>query len=146
MKENTREIYKDYLNVIYNVRRDSYHQKEVSIITHGVDKNRITLMLAITTGGNKLPYLIVFYGVPNEPKEKEIKNHQLTQKKKLFICCQKECWAFREIFKYWYENILFQYKPEGNEKANKIIIIDRATSHYENQLINILKIIIVNTY
>ena len=57
----------------------------------------------------------------------------------MFICCQKDCWANREIFKYWYENILFKYKPEGNEKAKKILIIDRATSHYENQLITIFK-------
>ena len=96
-------------------------------------------MLAITSGGNKLPPLIVFYGVPNGPKEKELKNHQLALQKKLYIYCQKDGWANREIFKYWYENILFKYKPESNENANKILIIERATSHSENELVNIFK-------
>ena len=45
----------------------------------------------------------------------------------------------REIFKYWYENILFKYKQEGIENAKKILIIDRATSHYENELVNNFK-------
>lgn len=94
-------------------------------------------MLAITAWGNKLSPLLLFYGVKNE--QKDLRNHEFGQQKKLYICCQKDDWTNFEIFRYWYENILFKYKQEGDEKENKILIIDRATSHYENELINIFK-------
>ena len=53
--------------------------QEISINTHGVDKNRIELILSIIAGGNKLSSLVVFYGASNRPKEKEIRNHELVK-------------------------------------------------------------------
>jgi len=57
--------------------------------------------------------------------------------KKIYILCQDNSWADSDIF-FWINNIFFNI-THVNNSLKKILIIDRAASHYDENLIDIFK-------
>ena len=66
--------------------------RDISIISHGGEKSRISVILLVTAG-NKLPSLLVFYGTPNGPKEQTLRKLEIVTNKDIYVCCQKGGWA-----------------------------------------------------
>ena len=168
LKENTMSMYKKFLKIVYNIRNDigdlfDYDNiinmdetpifmenipnktiapkgaHDISIISHGREKSRKSVILAVIAAGNKLPVLLVFYGTPNGPKEQTLRKLEVVTNKEIYACYQKGGWADKDIFEYWYKNIFFKYKPNNDNNKTKILILDRATSHYDSDLGNIFK-------
>ena len=52
--------------------------------------------------------------------------------------CQDKSWADSDIFLYWIENIFFN-NTHVNNSLKKILILDRAASHYDENLIDVFK-------
>ena len=108
-------------------------KRSLSIKTHGGEHVRITLMLTICSNGTKLPPLIVFKGTKDAKKEEKLKRYIRSKNKRVLAFCQENSWADKEIFMKWLENIFFNNKY-ANTMNPKILIIDRATTHYDDTL------------
>ena len=78
-------------------------QKSINIRSNGGEKTRITVILLISTSGEKLPPLLIFKGEKDGRKEKALNNNEYCRKKKLFVVCQENSWADKEIFSKWLE-------------------------------------------
>ena len=162
LKENSYQEYKNFYNILYALRTklgdaidygNLYNMDEtpiyfesvmkktiapigersVSIKTHGGEHIRITLMLTICANGTKLPPLIVFKGTKDAKKEEKLKRYIKSKNKRVLAFCQENSWADKEIFYKWLENIFFNNKYV-NTMNPKILIIDRATTHYDETL------------
>ena len=108
--------------------------KSVTIRSFGSDKTRLTLILCISSKGQKLPPLVIFKGVKDAIKEKKLKEYINYKKYKIFALCKENAWADKEIYFYWLENVFFNNKIISNS-SKKILILDRATTHYDNNII-----------
>ena len=50
--------------------------------------------------------------------------------KKIYVLCQDNSWADSDVFSFWINNIFFN-NTHVNNSLKKILIMDRATSHYD---------------
>ena len=167
LKLNAKQQYYDFYKKLYNLRNqigdyDNYQnlfnmdetpiwfemvskttvekigEKSVNVTTFGSERSRISLILSICANGQKLPPLVVFKGKKNGNIEKRLRKYVLNKKEKIFVACQENSWADKEIFFYWLEEIFFNNKINSNE-TKKILIMDRATTHYDENLKNWFK-------
>ena len=52
----------------------------------------------------------------------------------IYVVCQENPWVTNDIFDYWIDNILFPYGKFINRESFKLLIMDRVTTHFENNL------------
>ena len=69
-------------------------------------------------------------GKKGAKKELELQKNFHVQNRRIYDQCQENIWADSEVFQYWLENIFFNNKHINNS-LKKILILDRATSHYD---------------
>jgi len=112
--------------------------KSLNVKTHGGEHLRITVMLAIGAKGIRLPSLVVFKGKKDAVKEERLQKYIKKNNRKIIALCQDNAWADREIFIKWLNYAFFNNKYVSN-MLDKILVIDRATTHYDNKLVSLLK-------
>ena len=112
--------------------------KSLNVKTHGGEHLRITVMLAIGAKGIRLPSLVVFKGKKDAVKEERLQKYIKKNNRKIIALCQDNAWADREIFIKWLNYAFFNNKYVSN-MLDKILVIDRATTHYDNKLESLLK-------
>ena len=93
---------------------------------------RISLILTILSNGTKLTPLVVFKGKTGGPLEKELQNNLNIKNNLIYAKCQENSWVNNDIFKFWLFNIWFKYTNSQTKEC--LLIIDRATSHYIENL------------
>ena len=64
-------------------------QKTVNIRKFGTDKTRLTLILCISSLGDKLPPLVIFKGNQKANKEKKLGEYIMSKKYNLVALCQE---------------------------------------------------------
>ena len=52
----------------------------------------------------------------------------------IYVVCQENPWVTNDIFDYWIDNILFPYGKFINRESFKLLIMDRVTTYFENNL------------
>ena len=168
LKANAKEEFVKFLNIIYSIRRtyninESYEyiinidetpiwfemssnttiekigNKSVTIKTFGSERTRLSLLLAINANGGKLKPLIVFRGKFNSTKQNRLNKNLHVAKKELYVVCQENSWVTKEIFEFWLTNILFPYGRFINKNSYKLLIMDRASTHYLTNLTSLLE-------
>ena len=168
IKSSSKEDYKHFLEIVYAIRKENgdfknnfnifnmdetpiyfemvsnktiekIGEKTVTIVTHGSERTRISLLLCISASGEKLPPLLVFKGKSDGNKIKKLKENEYVKKKKIFVECQENSWADNNIFMIWLNNVFFRHKLEQENSAKKILIMDRATTHYDKNLSKLFK-------
>ena len=112
--------------------------KSVTVKTFGTERKRFSLMLTIGDKGQKLPPVIVFKGEKNATHQKRLQSYADSKKYMSFILCQSSGWADHEVFIFWLENVFFNNKIIPN-RIHKLLILDRATTHYEENLVEKFK-------
>lgn len=120
-------------------------EKSVNVRSFGSDRNRITVFLCIGANGYKAPPLLIFKGKKGAKKELELRKNFHVQNKRIYVLCQENSWADSQVFQYWLENIFFNNKHINNS-LKKILILDRATSHYDPDLVSLFKKIILISF
>ena len=113
-------------------------EKTVTKRTFGSERTRISVILCISADGQKIPPLLVFKGKKGGRKEEELKKNKYVQLKKIYVLCQNNSWADSDVFLFWINNIFFN-NTHINNSLKKILIMDRATSHYDETLVDIFK-------
>ena len=108
--------------------------KNVEVKTFSTGLIRISLFLAIKANGNKLKPLLVFKGKFNSNKQNKLNKIDLVANKNIYVVFQENSWVTNEIFNYWLDNILFPYGRFINRESFKSSTMDRATTHFENNL------------
>lgn len=111
----------------------------VSVKNFNKDKLRITVILCIISDGTKQPPLIIFKGETNKAKEKKLQNNEFVKKGLCFVKCQPNSWADNNLFIYWLNNIWFNNSILNPRIKNTLLIIDRATTHFCNDLNSLFK-------
>ena len=71
-------------NNIYNKKGE----KEIIININGNEKNHITVILAITGKGNKLPPVLIFKGKIDKTNKKRYNLLDVVRQKRIYIFCQ----------------------------------------------------------
>ena len=99
---------------------------------------RISVLLCIEADGKKLPPFLVFKGEKEKIKEKKLQAYSKSKGNKVYISCQENAWCNAEIFLKWLKIIFFNNRVISNS-INKIVIMDRATSHYHHDLVKLFK-------
>lgn len=113
--------------------------RKVTFISFGSDRSRLTIILCIGSNGEKLPPLLIFKGKKNANKEKNIIRYISSKKYKIFAVCRDNALAGKEVFFYLLDNIFFNNKIIPNNQK-KILIMNRATIHYDTNLSEKFKI------
>lgn len=113
-------------------------ERNINIRTFGSERSRISVILCISASGSKLPPLLIFKGKKGGYIEDELKKNPNVKAQKIHVLCQENSWADSDIFNYWITNIFFNNRYVKNS-FEKILILDRATTHYDPKLIDIFK-------
>ena len=66
-------------------------------------------------------------------KEKNLIQYIVSKNYKIFALCQDNSSADKDIFLYWVDNVLL-YNKYIPYNINKILILNRATTHYDDTL------------
>ena len=77
---------------------------------------------------------MVFKGKYNSYKQNKLNKIDLVANKNIYVVCQENSWVTNDIFDYWIDNILFPYGKFINRESFKLLIMDRVTTHFENNL------------
>ena len=94
---------------------------------------RISIILSILANLDKLPPLIIFKGKQGKISETILLKHIHCINGKIFVKTQDNTWVDKDIFKFWLNN--FWLKHNIFHSKNKLfLILDRATSHYYENL------------
>ena len=64
-----------YFEMVSNKTIEKIGEKTVTIVTHGSERTRISLLLCISASGEKLPPLLVFKGKSDGNKIKKLKEN-----------------------------------------------------------------------
>ena len=116
--------------IIAHTTVEKIGEKSVNVRNFGIGRNRITVILCIGANWYKASPLLIFKGKKGAKKELELQKNFHVQNRRIYVQCQENSWADSEVFQYWLENIFFNNKHINNS-LKKILILDRATSHYD---------------
>ena len=131
LKENTRITYKDFLTFVYKMRDEIGDLDDYDNI---INMDEIPIYMDNISDKTLEPK-----GVGLKSRISIIRKLDIVINKEIYVCCQKGGWADKNVFEYWYKNILFNYMPNNDINKSKILILDRATTHYDTNLVNIFK-------
>ena len=115
-------------------------QKSILIKTQDQEKCRITVLLTITAAGGKLPPYIIFKAKNKGKIEKLLQTDPNVQLNKCFVACNQNAWSTEDIIKDWYAKVWLKYLSSNeldNDEKKGYLILDKATSHYTNNLISL---------
>ena len=111
--------------------------KNIIIKTNGYEKSHVTLILAISAGGNKLPPVIIFKGTPDKNNEKRYNKLEVVKDKRILVFFQNNAWVNDAIFKKWLDCIYLEYESKLNKKC--YLILDKAPSHITKNIMSYFK-------
>ena len=112
--------------------------KTVMIKTYGQEKERVSIILAVSALGSKLPPLLIFKGKNGGRIEKNLNQLPIVKNKNIFILCNENAWCTQETMKYYYENIWDPYvKRHIFCMDNCLLIYDKAPMHVTDEIRNL---------
>lgn len=120
-------------------------ERSINTKTYRTERSRFTLLLCIAANVLKLSPLLIFKGKPNGTIENLLSKNAYVRNKRIYALCQPNTWADKNIFIFWLNNKFFKNKHVSND-IKKILILDRASSHSDDDLVNIFIKIIQNIY
>ena len=126
-----------WYEILYKTVIEKIGNNHVAVKSFNCDKVRINLLLTILSNGNKLAPLVVFRGKSDGPFEKELQKNLYVKNNSILVKYQESSWVNSNIFKFWLINIWFKYKNAQNHRC--LLILNRATSHYIDNLDSIMK-------
>ena len=164
LKENNREAYNNFFGTLFSLRKNLgesegygniFNMDEIPIYLNLVSKNevvqigeryvntikqysegiKISVMLCVSALGDKLPPLVLFRGKNNEYTENVLRKLTSSKKHEIYALCCEENWGDRQAYIFWLKNIFFPYKL-NDEKYQKILVLDRGVTEYEDDFIN----------
>lgn len=126
-----------FLNINSDTTIEFTGKKNVEIITSGSEKYRISVILAVTGDGYKLPPFIIIKGEEGKRIEKNLQKFPFMQRREMYVYCQKEGWCTTQIFSYWLKEVYLPYQKFIWE--NCLLILDNSTTHNSKESLKILK-------
>ena len=96
---------------------------------------KFSVMLCVSATGEKLPPMVLFKGKNNEYTEKVLKKLTMNKSREIYALCCETDWADRTAYIYWLRNVFFPFQL-SDPKYQKILILDRGTTNYEDDYIN----------
>ena len=117
-------------DIPYTQTVDFKGEKTVTIKTTGNEKNRFTIMLAITGDGKKLPPYVVFKRKTFPKKE--------TFPKQIEVRVHEKGWFDEAITKDWVKTI-WEKRPGGLLKAKSLLVLDAFRCHRQPEIKNQLQ-------
>lgn len=94
--------------------------------------------MCISSSCENIAPLIVFKGDRNATLEKKLQDYANTKSQKIFVLCQPNSWTDNDVFMFWNNNVFFNNKIVRNN-ISKILILDRATTHYDPDFVQNFK-------
>ena len=79
--------------------------KNIIIKTNYYEKNHVTIILAISAGGNKFPPEIIFKDTLDKNNEKRYNKLEVVKEKRILVFSQNNAWVNNAIFKKWLDSI-----------------------------------------
>ena len=73
--------------------------KNVDILSSGLNRYRVSVILAVVGNGFKLSSLLILKDEPGKTIEKELRGLPYVRDKSMFIFCQSDGWCTSHIFK-----------------------------------------------
>lgn len=107
-------------------------KKNVDILSSGLNRYRVSVILAVVGSGFKLPPLLILKGEPKKTIEKELRGLLYVREKSKFIYCQSDGWCTSYIFKEWIKEIFLPYEKEYGNKC--LLILDKASGISQRNL------------
>lgn len=134
--DQTGLFYRKFPNRMY-VSNNSNHDKKDSREQRGTkamkDKDRITVMVATSATGTKLP--LAFVGKSKTPKCFALRR---AGGRKFFYTHQKKAWFDQQITKWWFVEVFIPwYINHHGTKNHCILMLDNCPAH--NDIVNVLK-------
>ena len=126
-----------FLDMTNNTTIDYKGNKNIELLTTGKEKYRISIILAITGDGFKLPPMLILKGEQGKTVEKNLRKLSYVINGDIFIHCQKEGWCTTDIFECWIKEIFLPYQKMVCEKC--LLTLDNASAHNSNNALDILK-------
>ena len=74
-----------FLELVADKTFEKKGTKNIIIKTNGYEKYHVTIILAITAGGNKLPPVIIFKGLPDKNNEKRYNKLEVVKNRRILI-------------------------------------------------------------
>ena len=90
-----------WFDMTYNTSISKIGEKSVKVCTFYGERLRVSLILSILAGGEKLPPLIIFKGTKNGPKENRQNDNIDVKNKEIFIRYNENYWAYEDLFYEW---------------------------------------------
>ena len=88
-----------YLEMGYDTTLEFTRKKNVDILSSGLYRYRVSVILAVVGNGFKLPPLLILKGEPGKTIEKELRGLPYVRYKSMLIYCQSDGWCSSYISK-----------------------------------------------
>jgi hypothetical protein len=119
-----------YFDMPRNETIDTVGSKEVKLITTGYEKQRITVMLAITADGNKLPPFLIL-------KRKNVPKNE-TFPSGVIVRAQEKGWMTQELMLEWIK-LVWNRRPGFSRNPPNMLVLDAFKGHLTDSVKKMLK-------
>ena len=116
-----------FLDMYFDITIDFVGNRHVEIETMGKEKYRISVILAITGDGYKLPTFVIVKGEEGKTIEKQLQDLYYVKNKEMYVYCQPQGWCTSELFCLWIKEIFIPYENFIAEKC--LLVLDKASAH-----------------
>ena len=111
--------------------------KNVDILSSGLNRYRVSVILAVVGNGFKLSSLLILKDEPGKTIEKELRGLPYVRDKSMFIFCQSDGWCTSHIFKEWIKEIFIPFEKKYADKF--LLILDKASGHISKESLSFLE-------
>jgi hypothetical protein len=124
-------------NMIGNKTLEHKGAKQVKASSGGQDKLRVSAVLTVSANGEKFAPLVIFRGKPGKKVHKEISKIPIVVSKQAYVNVQANAWNDTNSMKDWVKRVYTRI--HNNRPGNKLLLIDCAESHLDNEVIDEIK-------
>ena len=123
----------------YNTTISKIREKSVKVRTLVRERLEVSLILSILADGEKLPALIIFKGTKNVPKKNRLNDKTHVKNKEIFIRCQENSWASKDLFYELLTKIWFRSNANIKPAANMLLIMEGTTTYLIQNILDLFK-------
>ena len=131
-----------FLDMYYETTINFIGNKNVDIQTTGKEKYRISIILAITGDGYKLPIFVTVKGEEGKTIEKQLQDLYYVKNHEMYVHCQSQGWYTTELFCLWIKEVFLPYENFIAEKC--LLVLNKASVHLSNESLYFLEKNIMN--
>ena len=123
------------------IKRDIHRGvREIILETQKQEEVEVSVILSVSSDGNKLPPFVIFkrWGKKEIEEEKKLKELAVVKRGHIFLEFNERAYNNDEIMEKWFQKVYWPYLFKNSETGRGLILLDMESSHLTKKTLELL--------